>query len=325
MSCGGVVIAIHALKANAGSVHWGHLQADLEPRLTVQSGDTVVVETFSGGRADLGGDLSIVAPAHRDIIETVMPMDGPHILTGPIAVQGAEPGDCLEVRIQAIELTADWGYNLMRPGGGTLPEEFKEPRQRTLPIDRRRRVTNLPWGIEVPLRPFFGVLAVAPAAGLGRVSSVPPREFGGNIDNKELIPGSSLFLPVFVEGAKFSAGDGHAVQGDGEMDVTALETCLQGSFQLVLHKQRQLPLPRATSPTHIITMGFDPDLDEAARQASHQMLDWLTELKGWSREEAYVFCSLACDVRITQLVNRNKGVHAMVRRDLLGLEGPVAP
>ena len=316
---------IHHLRATPETVHWGHLQADLPSCLQVRSGDRVVIETFSGGRGDLGGDLSIVAPAHRRIIETVMPIDGPHILTGPIAVAGAEPGDCLEVRIEAIRLTADWGYNLIRPGRGTLPEEFHQPRQNTFPIDRQRCSTRLPWGVDVPLHPFFGVLATAPPAAWGRVSSVPPREFGGNIDNKELIAGTSLFLPVFVPGAHFSAGDGHAVQGDGEMDVTALETCLEGEFQLVLHPGRNLDAPRALTPTHLITMGFDADLDEAARQASHRMLDWLTALTGWSREQAYIFCSLACDVRITQLVNQNKGVHAMVRRDLLGLEGAVLP
>jgi acetamidase/formamidase len=315
----------HSLRATPATVHWGHLQADLAPRLQVQSGDHVEIETFSGGRADLGGDLSIVAPAHREIIETVMPMDGPHILTGPIAVEGAKPGDCLEVRIESIRLGADWGYNLIRPGRGTLPEEFHQPRQNTFPIDRSRSVTRLPWGIDVPLRPFFGVLATAPPAEWGRVSSVPPREFGGNIDNKELIAGSSLFLPVFTEGALFSAGDGHAVQGDGEMDVTALETCMDGCFQLILHPGRTLDAPRALTPTHLITMGFDADLDEAARQASHRMLDWLTALTGWSREQAYIFSSLACDIRITQLVNQNKGVHAMVRRDLLNLTEPIAP
>lgn len=315
----------HSLAATPETVHWGHLHAELPPCLQVESGDQVLIETFSGGRADLGGDLSIVAPAHRRIIETVMPIDGPHILTGPIAVQGAQPGDCLEVQIEAIRLTADWGYNLIRPGRGTLPDEFHQPRQNTFPIDRQRCSTQLPWGIEVPLRPFFGVLATAPPAQWGRVSSVPPREFGGNIDNKELIAGTSLFLPVFVPGALFSAGDGHAVQGDGEMDVTALETCLEGSFRLVLHRNRRLDAPRAVTPTHLITMGFDPDLDEAARQASHRMLDWLTALMGWSREQAYIFCSLACDIRITQLVNQNKGVHAMVRRDLLGLEAAVLP
>jgi acetamidase/formamidase len=227
----------------------------------------------------------------------------------------------LEVRIQAIELTADWGYNLVRKDRGALPEEFPFDRQRTFPIDREALTVRLPWGAEVPLRPFFGILAVAPPAERGSVSSVPPGDFGGNHDNKEYLPGTSVFLPVFVPGANFSAGDGHAAQGDGEMDLTALETCMKGTFQLVLHKRDSqrgpLAFPRAITPTHYLATGCDPDLDTAAQHASHHMLDWLEELTGWSREECYVFCTMACDLRITQLVNKTKGVHAMVRRDLV--------
>jgi acetamidase/formamidase len=309
-------MATHELNPSPETIHWGWFDASLPPRLTVDSGDTVVIDTVSGSRTDIGGDLSIALPAHRHIIETVTPTDGPHILTGPVAVRGAEPGDTLEVRILKIELTVDWGYNIMRLNRGTLPEEFPNEAQRTLPIDRHKMVCRLPWGAEIPLRPFFGILAVAPAAERGRISSVPPGEFGGNIDNKEFRPGTSVFLPVFVPGANFSTGDGHAVQGDGEMDVTALETCMKGTFELVVHK-RPLAGPRAITPTHYIAMGFDPDLDIATQKASHDMLDWLVELTGWAREEAYVFCSLACDLHITQNVNKTKGVHAMVRRDLI--------
>lgn len=310
-------MAKHQLNPSPETVHWGHLDASIPPRLTVESGDEVVIDTVSGGKDDLAGDLSIVRPIHRRIIETVPRIDGPHILTGPVAIHGAEPGDTLEVRIKAIELTEDWGYNLIRLGRGTLPEEFPRDNQRILPINRQTMTTHLPWGVEIPLKPFFGILAVAPAPERGRVSSVPPGEFGGNLDNKELRPGSSLFLPVFVPGANFSTGDGHAVQGDGEMDVTALETCMKGTFELVLHKGQRLNFPRAITPTHYITMGCDPDLNLAAKQVSHNMLDWLEELTGWKREEAYVFCTLACDLHVTQLVNRTKGVHGMVRRDLI--------
>ncbi|WP_341899156.1 acetamidase/formamidase family protein [Synechococcus sp. UW140] len=314
-------MAHHLLESNPNTIHWGHLDAAISPKLTVNSGDLVVIDTLSGGRGDLGGDLSFVRANHRQIIENVMPIDGPHILTGPIAIRGAEPGDTLEVKIVEIELTENWGYNLIRPGAGVLPEEFPHASHRILPIDRQSKTTKLPWGVELPLDPFFGVLAVAPAPDKGRVSSVPPGEFGGNIDNKELRVGSSLFLPIFVAGANFSAGDGHAVQGDGEIDVTALETCLKGSFQLILHKRPindpPLDFPRAITNSHYISMGFDANLNVAAQQASRRMLDWLVSITGWNREEAYVFCSLACDLHITQMVNRNRGVHAMVRRELI--------
>ena len=138
-----------------------------------------------------------------------------------------------------------------------------------------------------------------------------------DFDNKELLAGTSLFLPVFVPGANFSCGDGHAVQGDGEVCLTALETCLKGTFEFALHKRKRLDMPRAITPTHLIGMGLDPDLDDAAKQALREMIRWLVDLKGWSSEEAYVFCSLACDLRVTQLVDGNKGIHAMVARKLL--------
>ena len=312
---------VHSLAASIKTIHWGHLDASLKPQLTVESGDSIEIETFSGSRSDWGGNLSLLSPRHREIIETITPQLGPHILTGPIAVRDAEPGDILEVRILSIELSTDWGYNLMRPGGGILTNECNKPEQRVLNIDRKAMTTTLPWGPTIPLDPFFGVIAVAPPVEQGRISSVPPGSFGGNIDNKELRAGSCLFLPIFNPGALFSTGDGHAVQGDGEMDVTALETCLNGKFQLVLHKASQLksPIraPRALTKTHYITMGLDPDLNNAAAMASSAMLDWLIEIKGWQRQEAYVFASLACDLHITQAVNRTKGVHGLVRRELI--------
>ena len=168
--------------------------------------------------------------------------------------------------------------------------------------------------VRVPVRPHLGVIGVGPPD--GRVSSIPPGEFGGNVDCKEYVAGSSVFLPVFVPGANFSCGDGHAVQGDGEVCLTALETCLRGTFELIVHK-RKLDLPRAITPAHYITLAFDPDLDQAAKTALRAMIAWLVEMKGWKKEEAYVFCSLACDLHVTQVVDGNKGVHAMVSRDLL--------
>jgi acetamidase/formamidase len=263
------------------------------------------------------GDTSIMLPHHQEICEKLKPTPGPHILTGPVAVRGAQPGDTLEVRIKDIALTVDWGWNLIRPLRGTLPEDYPEFRCRIIPIDRKAMTCSLPWGATIALRPFFGILAVAPRPNYGPCSSVEPREFGGNMDNKEFLVGTSLYLPVFVPGANFSAGDGHAVQGDGEVCLTALETYLTGTFELVLHKNMKLHMPRAVTTTHYITMGFDPDLDDAARQALRDMIRWLVEMKGWSSEEAYVFCSLACDLRVTQLVDGNKGIHAMVERGLV--------
>jgi acetamidase/formamidase len=306
----------HTLAPTPATVHWGYLDAKIPPRLTIQPGDTVTIDTVSGGLADVG-DTSIMLPHHKEICEKLRPSPGPHILTGPIAIVGAEPGDTLEVRIKAIELTVDWGWNLIRPLRGTLPEDYPQFRCRIIPIDRQGMTAKLSWGPSIPLSPFFGILAVAPRPEYGACSSVEPREFGGNMDNKELLAGTSVYFPVFVPGANFSAGDGHAVQGDGEVCLTALETCLKGTFEFVVHKGMALDLPRAITPTHLITMGLDPDLDDAAKQALREMIRWLVDLKGWSPEEAYVFCSLACDLRVTQLVDGNKGIHAMVERGLL--------
>jgi len=308
--------AHHVLDPSPDTVHWGYFDATIPARLTVDPGDTITVNTVSGGRVEVE-DLSIMRPDHREIVEKLRPVLGPHILTGPIAVRGAEPGETLEVRIKSIDLLVDWGWNVIRPLKGTLPEDFPEFQRRLIPIDREAMTAQLPWGPTIALRPFFGILATAPRPEYGTVSSIEPREFGGNIDNKELVPGTSLILPVFVPGANFSAGDGHAVQGVGEVCLTALETCLSGTFELVLHKKLKLAFPRAVTPTHYIAMGMDPDLDDAARQALRDMIAWLVELKGWTPSEAYVFCSLACDLHVTQLVDGNKGIHAMVSRDLL--------
>ena len=306
----------HTLAATPATVRWGALDAKIPPCLTIGSGDTVVIETVSGNPADVGHAVTL-EPHHRAICEAHKPWPGPHILTGPVAVAGAEPGDTLEVRIKAIELSVDWGWSIIRPLRGTLPEDYPKYSCRVIPIDRRAMTAKLPWGPSIPSAPFFGLMTVAPPPEYGVCSTVEPREYGGNLDNKELVAGTSLFLPVFVPGANFSCGDGHAVQGDGEVCLTALETSLKGTFELVLHKRKRLAMPRGETPTHLIAMGLDPDLDDAARQALREMIRWLVELKGWTSEEAYVFCSLACDLRVTQLVDGNKGIHAMVARSLL--------
>ena len=307
----------HFLNPTPQTVHWGHFNAAIPAVLKVASGDELVIDTFSGGMSEVA-DPTLFRPEHRLIVDTVPQILGPHILTGPVHVSGAEPGDTLEIRILDIELTTDWGWNIIRPLKGALPEDFPNLSRRVIPIDRQANVARLPWGVDIPLRPFFGIIGVAPPPAYGLVSSVEPREYGGNIDNKEFIPGTSLFLPVFVPGANLSVGDGHAVQGDGEVCLTALETCLKGRFKVIVHKQ-SLNFPRAITPSHYIAMGMDVDPDDAAKQALRNMIRWLTEIKPWTAEEAYVFCSLACDLHVTQLVDGNKGIHAMVSRSILCL------
>lgn len=307
-------MAHHHLKSSVETCHWGFFDARLKPVLTVESGDTVTVETISGGPDVLPPEGFHVPPELREVHVRSERMVPGHILTGPVAVAGARPGDVLEVEMLEVALRQDWGYNFIKPLAGTLPDDFPEPYHTNIPIDRDAGLARLPWGLELPLAPFFGVMGVAPPRSWGRITSLIPRAHGGNLDNKELVAGATLHLPVFVDGALFSCGDGHGAQGDGEVNVTAIETALEGTFRLTLRRDLGLTYPRAETPTHYITMGMDPDLDQCAVRALRDMIALLGEKAGLSREDAYTLCSLAADLRVTQTVNGSKGVHCMIAR-----------
>lgn len=305
------------LQPSPATVHWGYLDASLRPVASVRSGESIVLSSVSGFASELPHDPRFeILERHREILGSMKPELGPHMLTGPVAVEGARAGDVLEVRIDAVELIQNWGFNYTKPGRGALPSRFSERRLFHIEIDAASKVATCPWGTRLPLRPFFGIMAVAPSPSYGRVSTIEPREYGGNIDNRELGAGAHLFLPVFVEGALFSAGDGHACQGDGEVNLCALETAMQGTFTLTVHQDRPLTLPRAATPQHFITMAFDPDLNVAADTALHAMIDALVGCLRLDPYEVYALCSMACDLRITQVVDGNKGVHALVPRSL---------
>ncbi len=311
-------MANHRIEAAADTVHWGYFDAALEPLLEIDCGDTVTLSTVSGGPQAMPEPPLVVPDALREIHKVhTAPLVGGHICTGPVAVRGARPGQVLEVRIQNIGLNYAWGYNMVRPLAGALPDDFSENHLMHIPLDEARGVGHLPWGLELPLRPFFGVMAVAPPAAWGRISTLPPRRNGGNLDNKELVAGTTLYLPIHVDGALFSAGDGHGAQGDGEVCVTAIETGLIGTFQLHVRDDMQLEWPQAETPTHVMTMAFDPDLDDCVVIALRQMLDLICRRTNISRAEAYTLCSLAADLRITQVVNGSKGIHVMLEKSLL--------
>ena len=307
----------HRIEAGAKTVHWGYFEAALPPVLNVESGDTVVMSTVSGGREVMPKPPLKVPTALEDVQANLSPLLPGHMCTGPVAVRGARAGGVLEVRIKQIDLHYDWGYTLSRPLAGALPDDFPEMHLMHIPLDMKRMTGRLPWGPDIPLKPFFGVMGTAPPASWSKVSTLPPRRNGGNLDNKELVPGSTLYLPVHVDGANFSVGDGHGVQGDGEVCVTAIETGLIGTFELIARNDMKLEWPRAETPTHMITMAFDPDLDQCVVIALRQMLDVIENAVGISRQEAYALCSLAADVRVTQVVNGNKGIHVMLEKKWL--------
>lgn len=307
----------HHLPSNSDTVHWGFWDAILPPVLTVASGDIVTIETLSGEPEDMPSASAMIVEGHLDVHRKAERGPGPHFLTGPIYVDGAEVGDVLEVKIIDIRFRQDWGWNLQLPGFGSLPDDFPDRRLMHIPLDREAMVARPSWGGEIPLRPFFGNFGVAPPPSFGRCDSIVPREFGGNMDNKDLITGSTVYFPVFNKGALFSAGDGHAVQGHGEVCLTAIETCLSGDVQLTVRKDMSLTMPRAETEAAWITMGLNVDLDEAARQALREMIDLIVGLSGMSRQDAYSLCSLAADLHVTQLVDVNKGIHCILPKHVL--------
>ncbi len=308
----------HDIPATPEAMVLGYLDAATPPVLEVDSGDTVTLRSFpAGGHASLPPDLSMVPDDYRAALDTLPPGPGPHFMTGPVFVRGAAPGDTLQIDILEATPTMDWGFVAILPLLGTLPDEFTDYETMHPRIDRARNVCVLPWGTELPLDPFFGIIATAPPPAWGRCTSSVPRAFGGNMDNKELKPGATLYLPVFNEGALFSAGDGHGVQGDGEVCITALETGLAGTFRLTVRQDLRIERPFAETATHLMSIGLDEDLDDAAKQAVREMVHHVCARTNLSRNQAYMLCSLIGDLRVTQTVDGNKGVHMLLAKSYL--------
>lgn len=309
------------LKPSPSTVAWGYYDAKTPPVLRIKSGDTVEIQTLVAANRERYESAGLwpdrVEPAWREIYEQVKDHGpGPHMLTGPIYIEGAEPGDALEVRIQKIRLAIPYALNAFAPGRGFLPEDFPYERVKVIPLDEKRMVAHFADGIEIPLHPFFGSMGVAPPSSSGRVSSAPPWLNAGNLDNKELVEGTTLYIPVHARGALFQVGDGHAGQGDGEVDITAMETSLVGTFQFVVRKDVHLRWPRAETPTEFISMGLHEDLTEATKMAVREMIDFLMAEKHMTRDDAYMLASVAADLHVTQVVDGNKGVHMMIPKSI---------
>lgn len=308
----------HVLKPTPENVVIGYYDPATPPVLRIKSGDTVQIQTFGVGspmalqQAGLAPER--IEPGLKELVKA-KPDGRGHYLTGPVFIEGAEPGDTLEIDIQKIDLAVDYAYNGMGRNG-TLASEFPQGGSRIIELDRKRMVAKFAPGVEVPLHPFFGSMGIAPAPSTGRVSSTPPGIHAGNLDNHELVVGTKLFIPVQTAGALFQVGDGHAAQGDGEVDQTGLETSLIGEFRFVVHKNMPIKWPRAETPTHYIAMGMNEDLNVAVKQCVDEAVDFLMAQRNLSRADAYMLASVAVELRITQLVDGNKGVHAMIPKGI---------
>jgi acetamidase/formamidase len=309
----------HRLEATPTTVAYGYYWSEAKPVLRIASGDILDVDTLLTSTPDrlekAGVKPEEVQASLRSVVSTVTDRGpGGHILTGPVFVEGAVPGDALEVEVLSIDLPIAYGYNGC---SGFIRENCEPGRLMTIiPLDRQRMIGIFRPGIEIPLKPFFGSMGVAPPPALGRVNSSPPGIHAGNLDNKELVAGTTLWIPVHVPGALFEIGDGHAAQGDGEVDQTAIETSLRGRVKLTVRKGRPLKWPRAETPAHYISMGIDVDLTAATRIAIQEMVDFLAATKQLDRHAAYQLTSLAGDVAITQLVDGTMGVHVKMPKGI---------
>ena len=309
----------HILNPSPTTIAWGHYWSEMPPALRIQSEDYVKVHTLITSNPErlegAGLPPDQVEKELRDVQSVKDRGPGGHVLTGPIYIEEAEAGDVLEVRIHSIDLAIPYGYNAIGQSG-FLSDEIFDRKMKIIPLDREKMIGHFGDGIEIPLHPFFGSMGVAPPPEAGRWNSAPPWVHAGNLDNKELIAGTTLFIPVHVKGALFEIGDGHAAQGNGEVDITAIETSLKGELQFIVHKGTKLQWPRAETSTHIITMGCDRDLMTATRTAVREMIRYLMDEKKLSQSDAYMLSSVAVDVNITQLVDGNVGVHAMLPKGI---------
>jgi acetamidase/formamidase len=312
----------HRLEATPSTVVYGYYWAEAKPALRIDSGDIIDVDTLLTNTPEglaKGGvpDSKIQASLKAIVAEVTGDRKGPggHILTGPVYVEGAEPGDVLEVKILSILLALDYGYNGCK---GFLPENCEPDTPiKILNLDRSRMTAEFSPGIVLPLHPFYGSMGVAPAPELGRVSSNPPGRHAGNLDNRELVAGTTLYIPIFARGALFEIGDGHAAQGDGEVDQTAIETSLRGRLQLTVRKDMKLTWPRAETPTDYISMATDPDLTVATKTAIQEMIDFVAAQRKLTKHQAYQLVSLAGNVAVTQLVDKpNVGVHVRMPKSI---------
>jgi acetamidase/formamidase len=318
---------VHIVESNDKTVHLGVYDTTLDPILKIDSGDTISYpNTWSHFLNQMQPGVPVETLAKLRISN---PGRGPHSIIGPVYVNGAEPGDVLEVRYQRIH-PFDWGAVFNNPGSlgtGLLPQDFPEGQVKYLKLDLPNMTAEFNQNIQIPLKPFQGTLGVAPPDGYypalapGVTSSVPPGPHGGNTDLSEMLEGSTMFIPVWKPGALIYTGDSHAVQGDGEINLSALETRMKElRIQVVLHKQKNFAWPVAETPTHWITLGLDKDLNVAMTLAARNAINFLSARANLTKPDAYALCSIAVSFRVTQVVDIVRGVHAMIPKNLFAAD-----
>jgi len=308
---------------------WGYFAAETPPVLHIKSGDIVVIDTVSmGGIRDENPEqffrdngISVDLPVVQEMIaiKAAVKPSGirGHMMTGPIHIEGAMPGDTLEVRVLDVRSRAPYGINSGRPGSGGVPDAVPRPYSKVIKFDESMRYGLFSDDIRVPLRPFQGVMGVAPTKDRGKLGSSPPyTDIGGNFDNKHFGAGATVYIPVQVEGALFQTGDPHAAQGNGEISITAIESSNTATLQFIVRKDMPIKICRAETPTHYICMGLDVELNMAMRMAIMETLAFLREKKGLDFFDALALGSVAVDFEVTQVVDGTKGIHAMIPKAL---------
>jgi acetamidase/formamidase len=309
----------------------GNFDPAAEPVAEVADGAEVIIETVSPYSVDVLTSRGVSQSAILEdeitaVREGAREGPRPHVVTGPVAIENAEPGDVLEVAIRDIELRTSYGVNSFDQGSGILLDAFSDLNIQVIRLDRDRQIARLDDGIEVSINPFFGILAVAPPLDNGRVSTTPPSFFGGNLDINALTAGSTIYLPVNTEGGLFFVGDGHAAQGDGEVNSTAIETSLTGTFEFTLHKDiPHLDYPIAETGEGYIVIGMDEDVDAALKHAVERTISLLTRQHNLTPEAAYHLSSVAVDFTISQAVNGTKGVHGIVPKSFFDGDTGIDP
>lgn len=319
----------HRIRTIPENMVWGYYGADVRPIATVKDGDTVEIQAVNMAGISRKDPQAFFRDHHLpmdeqaqdmfDIIQRVKPepsgLTG-HMLTGPVYIDGAEPGDMLEVRILDIFPRSGYGVNAVWPKGGDIGEDVSQSENFVYLYDMKKQTASFKEGVEIPMRPFFGVMAVSPPASTGRISSIPPGFYGGNLDLKHLVKGSTLYLPVSVKGALYTAGDSHAAQGNGEISGVAIEASLTQVVRFIVHKGSTLKQVRAETPTHFIAIGLDPDLNKAMKDAARQCCAFLQEELGYTFNEALSIASTGVNFEVTQAVDRTLGVHAMIPKSI---------